>query len=146
MRLLTPMLAMMLLAALTMGCAAPSSPLVTNAEQRTISQSEFAAILAKLRAHWHPDPAVFSQPDQSKYVVVVRVQLDSDGRLSAPVQIVSTGAGPLYQATAEAAKRAVELSQPFDMLSPSAYDAWKDIEIRFDPNELKSIGQRPQSR
>jgi hypothetical protein len=146
MRSIATIFAMTLVAMSTVGCTAPSSPLVTNAEQRTISQTEFAAVIAKLAAHWHPNPAVFVQPDQNKYVVVVRVQLDRDGRLSAPVQVVSTGPGPLYEAIAEAAKRAVELSEPFDMFSPSAYDAWKDLEIRFDPNELKSIGQRPQSR
>jgi biopolymer transport protein ExbD len=101
----------------------------------TLSQSEFAALIAKLRDHWRPDEAIFSQPD--KYVVVVRIFLDRDGRLSAPPQVVGTGSGPLYQAAAEAAKRAILLSQPFDMLSQSTYDAWKDMEISFSPRELR---------
>jgi hypothetical protein len=52
-------------------------------------------------------------------------------------EIVSTGSAPGYQAAAEAVKRAILLSQRFDMLSPSAYDTWKDMEIKFAPNELK---------
>jgi hypothetical protein len=69
--------------------------------------------------------------------VVVRVHLDRDDRLSTPPEIVSTGSARRYQAAPEAVKRAIVLSQRFDMLSPSAYDSWRDIEIKFVPNELK---------
>ena len=106
-----------------------------HGEQRSLSQTELAAIRAKIAAHWAP--AIVSQPDQ--YVVVVRFRLERDGRLSAAPEVVSTGSAPHYQAAAEAAKRAIVLSQPFDMLSPSNYDAWKDVEIIFDPRELKAL-------
>jgi len=102
----------------------------------TLSQSELDAMRAKLRDHWSPDEAIFERPDQ--YVVLVRVQLGRDRKLSAPPQVVSTGSGPLYQATAEAAKRAILLSQPFDMLSLTTYDTWKDMEISFNPRELRN--------
>jgi len=46
-------------------------------------------------ADWNPGATV-SQPDKDKYVVVVRVQLDRDGRLSAPQQVVSRGFGRFY--------------------------------------------------
>jgi hypothetical protein len=105
-----------------------------QAEQLKIPETELATLSAKLAAHWHPDMSVFLRPDQC--VVVVRFQLDRDGRLSAPVQVVSTGSGPLYRSAAEAAKRAVELSQPFDMLSLSTYDAWKDLTINFNPRAM----------
>jgi hypothetical protein len=87
----------------------------------------------EIMAHYHPSPVIVSQPDHDKHFVVVRIQLDRDGRLSAPVQVVSTGSGPFYQSAAVALKRAIELSQPFDMFSPSTYDDWKDEEIMFDP-------------
>jgi len=103
----------------------------------TLSESELDAMKAKIRDNWHiPDEAVFERPDQ--YIVVVRVQLGRDRRLSAPPQVVSTGSGPLSQATAEAAKRALLVSQPFDMLSLSTYDTWKDMEINFNPRELRN--------
>jgi hypothetical protein len=140
MRLLTPMLAMMLL-------AAPAA----HAQQQTLSPSELQAVRAminKIKANWNPDTSVFSQSDQ---YVIVRVHLDRNGRLSAPPELV--GVHPVSQwglrsieAAAEAAKRAIVASQPFDMLSPSNYDAWKEVEIRFNPVELKSLGQQPQSR
>ncbi|HEY2534821.1 MAG TPA: hypothetical protein VGJ20_44105 [Xanthobacteraceae bacterium] len=126
MRLLAAMLATTLLAACS--AANTNSP---SAAQRIISQNEFDALRAKLIVHWKPDPLIFSQPDQ--YIVVVRVHLDRDGRLSAPMEVVSEGSAPHYRAAAEAAKRAIELSQPFDMLSQSTYDAWEEMEINFDP-------------
>jgi formylglycine-generating enzyme required for sulfatase activity len=101
-----------------------------------VSQGEIDLMRTKLRDHWSPDEAIFERPDQ--YVVLVRVQLGRDRRLAAPPQVVSTGSGPLYQATAEAAKRAILLSQPFDMLSLSTYDTWKDMEISFNPRELRN--------
>jgi hypothetical protein len=142
MRLLIFALATALLAASATGCAAPSSTLVPNAEQRTVLQAQLAAMRAKIVAHWHPSPVIVSQPDHDKHVVVVRIQLDRDGRLSAPVQVVSTGSGPFYQSAAVALKRAIELSQPFDMFSPSTYDDWKDAEIMFDPGTVTAAPSR----
>jgi predicted Zn-dependent protease/tetratricopeptide (TPR) repeat protein len=112
-----------------------------HAQQRNLSQSELDAMREKIRAHWNPEKSFFSQPDQ---YVIVRVHLDRDGRLSAAPEVVSIhpvlqwwGSAP-PKAAAEAAKRAIELSQPFDMLSPSTYDTWKDVEIAFYPGELKA--------
>jgi biopolymer transport protein ExbD len=113
---------------------------VTSANQQTVVQTQLAAMRAKIMAHWNPSPAIVSRPDNDQYVVVVRIQLDRDGRLSAPPQVISKVSGPLYQVAAEAAKRAILLSQPFDMLSPSTYDAWKDVEINFDP---RAVGTAP---
>jgi len=138
MRLLTAIL----LAAPVVGCAAPSPPQVTQAPEYLLDRRpllrDMAAMRAKLVAHWNPDPAIFSQPDPLQYTVVVNFRLTRDGRLSAPVEVVNKGAGPLFQSSAEAAKRAVELSQPFDMLSPSNYDALKDVQVEFSPLEMCS--------
>jgi hypothetical protein len=67
-----------------------------------------------------------------------QTDLDRDGWLSAAPEVVSTGSAPHYQAAAEAAERAIVLSQPFDTLSPPNYGAWKDVEISFNPVELKA--------
>lgn len=120
---------MRLLAAILMTTLLAASAAV-HAEQRN-PQTELNALRAKIWAHWNPTKSSIAQPDQ--YVVVVRFHLDRDGRLSAPPNVVSTGTGPHYQAAAQAAKRAIVLSQPFDMFSPSNYDAWKDVEISFNP-------------
>jgi biopolymer transport protein ExbD len=107
----------------------------------TLSQTELAAMRAKIMAHWNPSPAIISQPNEDN-VVVVRFQLDRDGRLSAPPQVVSRGSGPTYQAAAQAAIRSVLISQPFDMLSPSTYEDWKDVEIKFDPRTVAAAPSR----
>jgi hypothetical protein len=51
--------------------------------------------------------------------------------VASPPQVISKGLVRFI--IAEAARSAVELSQPFEMLSPSTYEAWKDVEINFDP-------------
>jgi predicted Zn-dependent protease len=125
MRLLAAILAITLLAAS-----------VVHAAQRNLLQTELDAMREIMRAHWNPDKPIFSQPNQ--YVVVVCFLLDRDSRLSAAPEVVSTGSAPLYQAAAEAAKRAIVLSQPFDMLSRPNHDVWKDVEISFNPGDLKA--------
>jgi hypothetical protein len=40
----------------------------------------------------------------------------------------------------EAAKRAIELSQPFDMFSPSTYAFWEPLEIRFALKMFSTLG------
>jgi hypothetical protein len=100
-----------------------------------LTQTWKQAMQARLMGNWHPDEAVYERPEQ--YVVLVHIQIGRDRMLSALPQVVSAGSGPLAQATAEAAKRAILISQPFDMLPLSAYDDWKDMEINFDPHELK---------
>lgn len=107
----------------------------TKGTAPTLSQTELDAMRARLMNNWHPDEAVFERPDQ--YVVVIRFSLGRDRMLSGPPQVVSAGSGPLSQATADAAKRAIMVSQPFDMLSLSHYDEWNDLEITFNPRELR---------
>jgi colicin import membrane protein len=100
-----------------------------------LSQTELDAMRARLMGNWHPDEAVFERPDQ--YIVRIRIQIGRDRMLSAPPQVTSVASGPLAQATADAAKRAILISQPFDMLTLSTYDDWNDMEITFNPRELK---------
>ena len=100
----------------------------------TLSQNEMDALRARLISLWSPPESIFmANPDQ--YVVRVRIQLGRDRKLTAPPEVVSSGSGPLYEAAADAAKRAVLRAQPFDMLSATTYDAWSDIEVTFDPRD-----------
>jgi hypothetical protein len=98
------------------------------------SGADYKALYAKLRANWTPPIAPMLQPDQ---YLVVRFHLNRDGRLSAPVEVLN-GSGPLYQPAVEAAKRAVERSQPFDMFSPSTYDLWETVQVNFEPRYVFS--------
>lgn len=99
----------------------------------TLSQTELDALRARLMQLWNP-PAGASNPEE--LIVTVRIRLNIDGTLAGPPQVVSSGQSGFYMTARESAVRAVFRGQPFDMLNPSKYDAWKDIEITFDPREL----------
>jgi hypothetical protein len=41
----------------------------------------------------------------------------------------------LFKASRESALQAVMAAQPFTMLFPEHYEAWKEIEMTFDPRQ-----------
>jgi len=99
-----------------------------------LSQSELEALRAKLISLWNPPPAISSTPDQ--YVVTIRIRLTRDHRLIGPPEVLNGGSGPLFEATRDSAVRAVIQGQPYDMLSATTYDLWKEMDINFDPREV----------
>jgi len=99
-----------------------------------LSMSELEALRAKLISLWNPPPAVSSHPDQ--YVVAIRIRLGRDHRVIGQPEVLTGGDGQLFEATRDSAVRAVLQAQPYDMLSPTTYDLWKEIEINFDPKDV----------
>jgi outer membrane biosynthesis protein TonB len=99
-----------------------------------LSQSELDALRAKLISLWNPPPAVSTHPDL--YVVTIRIRLARDHRLIGQPEVLTSGDGPLFEATRDSAVRAVFQAQPYDMLSLTTYDQWKEIDINFDPREV----------
>ena len=99
-----------------------------------LSQSEIDALRAKLISLWNPPAAVSTNPDQ--YVVTVHLRLTRDHRVIGQPQVLTSGEGPLYEATRDSAVRAVLQAQPYDMLSPVTYDLWKEMDINFNPREV----------
>jgi colicin import membrane protein len=99
-----------------------------------LSQSELEALRAKLISLWNPPPAVSANPDQ--YVVTIHIRLTRDHRLIGQPQVLTGGDGPLFEATRDSAVRAVLQAQPYDMLSQSTYDLWKELDINFNPREV----------
>jgi hypothetical protein len=77
---------------------------------------------------------VSANPDQ--YVVTVRIRLTREHRLVGQPEVLTSGEGPLFEATRDSAVRAVLQAQPYDMLSQSTYDLWKDITLSFNPREV----------
>jgi outer membrane biosynthesis protein TonB len=105
----------------------------TMGNSATLSQNEIDALRARLMSLWNP-PAGARTPEE--LLVRVRIQLGRDGKLSAPPMVLTSGSSALFHAARESAVRAVFRGQPYDMLSPNTYEAWKDIEITFDPREM----------
>jgi hypothetical protein len=99
-----------------------------------LSQSELEALRAKLISLWNPPPAVSNNPDQ--YVVTIRIRLSRDHRLVGQPEVLNSGEGPLFEATRDSAVRAVIQGQPYDMLSQTTYDVWKDITLNFNPRDV----------
>jgi len=49
--------------------------------------------------------------------------------------VLNHGRNALFQIAAEAATRAVRRCQPF-RLPASKYEAWQEVEVNFDPNDM----------
>jgi colicin import membrane protein len=98
-----------------------------------LSQSEIDALRARISSCWSPPAGVNAS---TKIYVVLRVLFKQDASMSREPVLVEGTASPLGPALAESAKRALLLCQPFTMLKPEHYDQWKDLELKFDPQEL----------
>jgi hypothetical protein len=95
---------------------------------------ELNALRAKLISLWNPSAAVSTHPDQ--YVITIRIRLATDHRLVGQPEVLTNSGGPLFEAVRDSAVRAVLQAQPYDILSQSTYDKWKEIDINFDPREV----------
>jgi outer membrane biosynthesis protein TonB len=107
-----------------------------NAHAAQLSQSELGALKARLSECWNPPPGVDAM---SNLMVVLHVLFKPDGSLASEPAVVESSESALGLALAESAKRALLACQPFTMLKPEHYDAWKDVSIGFNPHEM--LGQ-----
>ncbi len=112
---------------------APPSLGTRNGADAKLSQSELAAMRAKLMELWNP-PVGVQNPEQM--IVKIRIQLTRDGKLNGPPVVLTSGRGTVFETARDNAIRALFMGQPYTMLSPSTYDIWKEIEITFDPRDM----------
>jgi colicin import membrane protein len=98
-----------------------------------LSQSEIEALRARISSCWSPPPGVDAK---SKVYIVLDVTFKPDASMAREPAVVEGSASALGPALAESAKRALLLCQPFTMLKPEHYDQWKDLQLKFDPQEL----------
>jgi hypothetical protein len=104
--------------------------------QAMMTQSELAALQARLYQCWNPPVGV---REAGALVVTVRISLLHDGSLAGSPQLVSVGmaSDPLAQVAAESAVRAVVQCAPFgDILRPEKYLLWREIDFVFDPRMM----------
>ncbi len=101
---------------------------------KAVTEGELNALRSKLISLWEPPAAVSKHPEL--YVVTIRIRLTRDHRLAGRPEVLTNGDGPLFEATRDSAVRAVYRAQPYDMLSLTTYDQWKEIDINFDPREV----------
>jgi colicin import membrane protein len=98
-----------------------------------LSQSELDALRARLSQCWSPPAGINAS---TKVYVVLHVMFKPDGSVMGDPAVVEDPGSVLGSALTESAKRALLLCQPFTMLKSEHYDLWKDIEVKFDPQEL----------
>ena len=103
----------------------------TNAPR--LSQSEIDALRTRIQACWSVPAGVSEAKD---LIVQVRIQFRPDGSLEAEPILINHGSGPYFQVAAEAALRAVRRCAPYSFLPAAKYEAWKDVEVTFDPREM----------
>jgi len=98
-----------------------------------LSQSELEAMRAKLISAWSAPVGTAEHPDQ--YQMVAHIRLGRDHRLIGRPEILGGGDGPLFEATRDSIMRALLQAQPYDMLSLTTYEVWKDMDINFNPKD-----------
>jgi colicin import membrane protein len=101
-----------------------------NAPQ--LSQNEIAMLKAQLMGCWNPPVGVSEAKD---LIVTVKFSLNRDGSLLGEPIVLNRGRNALFQIAAESATRAVRRCQPF-RLPASKYEAWQEVEVNFDPNDM----------
>jgi colicin import membrane protein len=97
-----------------------------------LSQNEIDALRAQIEA-------CFSMPaaaaDAKNLTVEVRITLNQDGSLSSAPVVTNSGSGH-FQIVAESLTRAIRRCAPYK-LPIAKYDAWKDVDVSFDPREMR---------
>ena len=112
--------------------AAPLS-IAPPTKEATLAEPEVNALRAKLMALWVPPAGTSADP--AKFVITLRVRLARNRRLAGPPEVLTKGDSVLFAATRDSAIRAVVAAQPYEMLQDSSYEAWKEMELNFDPRE-----------
>lgn len=103
---------------------------VAKGQDNMLSMDELVALARHVEKCWNVLPGV---GNVERAVVELRIQMKPDGTLAAPPQVLNSGTGAAFQATAESAVRAVIACQPYKMLSAGKYNFWKDMIFNFAP-------------
>jgi colicin import membrane protein len=98
-----------------------------------LSQNEIDALRARIQQCWNP-PA--GQADARDLTVLVRIQFNPDGSLATDPRLLTRPSPGYQQVAAESALRAIRRCAPYSFMPPAKYEAWKDIEVNFDPRDL----------
>jgi colicin import membrane protein len=130
----TLLLGLLCAALITAGAATAQSTATNN----PLTNEEIGAFRAAVSQVWNASGY--------KGIVTIRVRLNPDGTLAAPPQVVSKPDGPNFAAAGASAIKAIQLSQPFRMLKPDSYDAWKFMDIDFDPTTAVTNPQQPRRK
>lgn len=105
----------------------------TRGSAPQLSQNEIDALRARIQQCWNP-PA--GQTDARELTVLVRIQFNPDGSLATEPRLMNRVGAGYQQVAAESALRAIRRCAPYSFMPAAKYEAWKDIEVNFDPRDL----------
>jgi hypothetical protein len=100
------------------------------AEQMSVN--EIDAFRSQISRCWSPP---VSGLGEEALIVKLRIELNQDGSLLRPPQVMNRGNSPFFQAAADSAVRAVFECQPYSM-PRSKYKQWRDMVLNFDPRQM----------
>lgn len=101
-----------------------------------VSISEYQAIKQQIERNWNVPVGAKNAND---ITVTLRIALKPDGevmKVSLVSQQCPTGSAAVCQAAVDSAIRAVHQASPFQNLSATRYNAWKEFEIVCDPSNI----------
>jgi hypothetical protein len=108
-----------------------------DSQTGAVAQGDDASLVALLQRQlygcWSPPVGLL---EAKNLVVRVTFSLNRDGFLSGAPQVKTAGSGPLFQAAAESAVRAIRKCTPVK-LPADKYESWKELEITFDPHMMQ---------
>lgn len=114
------------------GSSQASLGTATGRAAAQLTLSEMDALRAQMQRCYNPPIGV---TNAQELIVKVRLRLAPDGFVESIDQTSANNIGPIYDVAADAARRAVLQCQPY-RLPAAKYDAWKDVEVTFDPRDL----------
>jgi hypothetical protein len=100
-----------------------------------MTASELDALRARLAQCWNP-PVGWIDPAEVR--VVLLLSLNADGSVSGQPQVLQAPQGQFARQAPESALRAVRRCAPYN-LPPDKYDAWREVKVTFDPQDMGRI-------
>jgi len=100
-----------------------------------MTANELDLLRAALAQCWSP-PIGWIEPSEVR--VVLLLSLNADGSLNGQPQVLEAPQGQFSQAAPESALRAVRRCAPYN-LPAEKYDAWREVKVTFDPQDMGRI-------
>jgi hypothetical protein len=100
-----------------------------------MTANELDALRARLAQCWSP-PIGWIDPSEVR--VVLLLALNADGSVNGEPRVVEAPQGQFARQAPESALRAVRRCAPY-ILPPEKYDAWREVKVTFDPQDMGRI-------
>jgi len=100
----------------------------TTGRAAALSLTELEALKGRISQCWSPPAGTANAQDVK---VLIRVAFNPDGSIAGSPKLMGGTTSPYGPAVGESAMRAILRCQPYKMLRPETYHAWKDTVMTF---------------